>query len=46
MHPFRAFLLSMTAGFAALTAGHGLVSGMAPAPDARIGVGPIQIPTV
>lgn len=45
MHPFRAFLLSLTAGFALLMSGHGLVAGMAPAPDARLGSGPLQLPT-
>jgi len=45
MHPLRAFLLSMTAGLAVLAGGHGLASTMAPAPDARVGGGPIQVPT-
>lgn len=45
MHPLRAFLLSLTCGFALLMSGHGLVTGMAPAPDVRIGSGPLQLPT-
>jgi hypothetical protein len=45
MHPFRAFLLSLTSGFALLMSGHGLVAGIAPALDLRIGSGPLQLPT-
>jgi hypothetical protein len=45
MHPLRAFLLSMTAGLAVLFSGHGLASSMAPAPDARVGSGPIHVPS-
>jgi len=45
MHPLRAFLVSLTAGLALLFGSHGLASNMAPAPDARIGSGPLQVPT-
>jgi hypothetical protein len=45
MHPLRAFLVSLTAGLAVLLGGHGLASNMGPAPDARIGTGPIQVPS-
>jgi hypothetical protein len=46
MHPFRAFLLSMTAGLAVLFSGHGVASTMQTAPDARVGAGPIHVPHV
>lgn len=45
MHPLRAFLFSMAAGLAVLIGGHGVASSMKPAPDARIGAGPIHVPT-
>lgn len=45
MHPLRAFLLSMVAGLAVLFSGHGLASSMEAAPDARVGTGPIHVPT-
>jgi hypothetical protein len=45
MHPLRAFLVSLTAGLALLFGGHGLASSMTPAADARIGTGPLQVPT-
>jgi len=45
MHPVRAFMLSMTCGLALLFSVHGLVGAMKPAPDQRIGSGPIHVPT-
>lgn len=45
MHPLRAFLLSMAAGLAVLFSGHGVASSMQSTPDARVGAGPIHVPT-
>ncbi|MEA3013391.1 MAG: hypothetical protein QOD42_1936 [Sphingomonadales bacterium] len=45
MHPLRAFLLSMAAGLAVLFSGHGVASSMQSSPDARLGAGPIHVPT-
>ena len=44
MHPARAFLVSMTCGLALLFSVRGLVGAMEPAPDQRVGSGPIHIP--
>jgi hypothetical protein len=46
MHPFRAFLVSLTCGLALLFSVRGLIDVMQPAPDQRVGSGPIQVPTV
>jgi hypothetical protein len=45
MHPFRAFLFSLTCGLALLFSARGLVYAMQPAPDQRVGNGPIHVPT-
>lgn len=45
MRPFRAFLLSLAGGFALLFGAQGLILAMQPAQDARIGEGPIRVPT-
>ena len=45
MHPFRAFLFSLTCGLALLFSVRGLVYAMQPAPDQRVGSGPIEVPT-
>lgn len=45
MHPVRGFILSMTCGLALLFSVHVLIGAMKPAPDQRIGSGPINIPT-
>lgn len=46
MHPFRAFILSMSCGLALLFSARGVIHAMEPAPDQRIGSGPIEVPTV
>ena len=45
MHPFRAFLLSLTCGLALLFSVRGLVNAMEPSPDQRVGSGPLEVPT-
>ena len=45
MHPLRAFLVSLTCGLALLFSVRGLWFAMQPAPDARVGSGPIEAPT-
>lgn len=45
MHPFRAFCFSMTIGLALLFSIRGLYFASQPAPDQRVGSGPIQVPT-
>src|SRR5690349_20553276 len=45
MHPFRAFLFSLTCGLALLFSVRGLVYAMQPSPDQRVGSGPIAVPT-
>ena len=45
MHPFRAFMLSLTCGLALLFSVRGLVGALQPAPDQRVGSGPIHVPT-
>lgn len=45
MHPFRVFLFSLTCGLALLFSVRGLYHAMQPAPDQRIGSGPIEVPT-
>jgi hypothetical protein len=45
MHPVRAFVLSLTCGLAVLISVRVLISAMQPAPDQRVGSGPIEIPT-
>ena len=45
MHPFRAFITSLTCGLALLFSVHGLAGAMKPAPDQRVGSGPINVPT-
>jgi hypothetical protein len=45
MHPFRAFLFSLTCGLALLFSARGLLYAMEPAPDQRIGSGPIHVRT-
>ena len=45
MHPFRAFIISTTCGLALLFAVRGLYNAMQPAPDQRVGDGPIHVPT-
>jgi len=45
MHPFRAFMFSLTCGLALLFTVRGLVGAMQPEPDQRVGSGPIHVPT-
>lgn len=45
MTPFRAFMFSLTFGLALLFSARGLVYAMQPAPDQRVGSGPIHVPT-
>lgn len=45
VQPFRAFLISLSCGLALLFSARGLVQAMQPAPDQRIGNGPIEVPT-
>jgi hypothetical protein len=44
MTPFRAFMVSLTCGLALLFSARGLVYAMQPAPDQRVGSGPLQVP--
>ena len=45
MHPLRAFLFSLTCGLALLFSVRGLYYAAQPAPDQRVGSGPIEVPT-
>lgn len=45
MSPLRAFIFSLAAGLIALFSCQELLSMTVPAPDARIGAGPLHIPT-
>ena len=45
MHPLRAFLFALTCGLALLFSARGLVYAMQPAPDQRVGDGPLHVPT-
>lgn len=45
MTPLRAFMFSLTCGLALLFSVRGLVFAMQPAPDQRVGSGPIHVPT-
>jgi hypothetical protein len=45
MHPFRAFMFSLTCGLALLFSVRGLIGAMQPEPDQRVGSGPIHVPT-
>lgn len=45
MHPLRAFLVSLTCGLALLFSVRGLYHVTQPAPDQRVGSGPIEVPT-
>jgi hypothetical protein len=44
VHPFRAFFFSLTCGLALLFSARVLIFAMQPAPDQRVGSGPIEIP--
>ncbi len=45
MHPFRAFMFSLTCGLALLFSARGLIQAMQPEPDQRVGSGPLEVPT-
>ena len=45
MHPFRAFVLSLTCGLAVLISARMVINAMQPSPDQRVGSGPIEVPT-
>ena len=44
MHPFRAFIFSLTCGLVLLFSMRGVMFAMEPAPDQRVGSGPLHVP--